>query len=90
MKSVLLCIGILALAGTENADLRIQDDFRRGKKIANLSTCLPFSTSYVALMAQDFSKYLSTLPLSKLKYLSQASILEDASHQIAQFIKNKI
>lgn len=43
--SEFLCTGIVALAGTENADLRSQDDFKgcvwgcvRGNKIANLPT----------------------------------------------------
>lgn len=49
MKSVLLCTGILALAGIWNADLRSQDDFKRGKKMQTFPLPLPLSTSYVAL-----------------------------------------
>jgi len=56
LKAVPLCTAILALAGTENADdLRSQDDFKRGKKNANLSTVPSLSTSYIALIGSYHS-----------------------------------
>lgn len=68
---------------------------RRGN--ANLST--PPATQYIICFSdrllpycQDFSKHLSILNKihhQNWKYLSQASLLEDASHQMAQVIKNK-
>lgn len=46
MMTVLPCLGILALAATENAD-QSQEDFKRGKN-ANSST--PSAAQYVALI----------------------------------------
>lgn len=47
MMSVLLCIGILALAATENAEQRSQKNFKRG---GNANTSTPSVIQYVALI----------------------------------------
>lgn len=47
MMSLLLRIGILALAATENADQRSQKDFMRGK---NANSSIPSAIQYVTLI----------------------------------------